>query len=126
MEMTPDEDLFSDEEGLETPLKTRELNQAERLLKLFGGSRKLASLLLFIGKGRHPSAIYRWTYPRSAGGTDGIVPTSAWADILKAARVAGIVIPDELYRPDSFAPKGKFKQDDTFHDKRKKYERRKG
>ena len=75
------------------PIKT----QAERILDKFGGARRLASTLQAIGRPRDVTAIYRWTYPKSKGGTNGTVPRIAWDDVLAAARAEGIMLtPEDL------------------------------
>jgi len=61
--------------------------QAERILERFGGARRLAPLI-----GRDPATVYKWTYPRSAGGTDGLIPTKSYDKVLKAARAEGIYL----------------------------------
>lgn len=91
--------------------KTRPLTQAERILKKFGGARRLAEILTLTGKMKTPSTIYRWTYSREKGGTGGLVPTSAWPDILVAARYAGIVLEDDLISPATFVPRKRFRYD---------------
>ncbi len=73
--------------------------QAERVIRKFGGVRRLASVLKAIGKPKNPASIYRWTYPQYLGGTGGLIPTAAWPDILAAARADGIVISSEEMDP---------------------------
>ena len=107
--------LFSGErDPMENEGAVEKLSQAQRVLRLFGGARKLASLLLIVGKPRDPSNLYRWTYSREKGGTGGLVPTSAWADILLAARLEGIIVPVELMHPEHFTPIKTYKQDDRW------------
>lgn len=89
----------------------RELTQAERIVKKFGGARRLSSILLLVGKPRDPANIYRWTYSKERGGTGGLIPTSAWPDIIRAAKYDGILIDAELTDPRSFVPAKKFKTD---------------
>lgn len=74
--------------------------QAGRVIAKFGGVRKLALALKIADPyyARTPSSIYRWVYPKSRGGTGGVIPTDALIVVLKAARIEGIVIgPDDLY-----------------------------
>jgi hypothetical protein len=73
------------------------LTQAQRIIDRFGGIAKLRDALAAVGKPRDISSVYRWTQPQGRHGTGGIIPTSAWPDILLAARKAGIVITEDLY-----------------------------
>lgn len=62
-------------------------NQAEKIITKFGNARRLAQLI-----GVHPVNVYRWTYPRARGGTDGLIPTASLAKVLLAARADGILL----------------------------------
>jgi hypothetical protein len=77
----------------------RGTSQAERILAKFGGARRLAELFFVVGSSRDPSGIYRWAYPKSKGGTGGLIPTNAWSWIRKAAELDGIEITDEDLKP---------------------------
>jgi hypothetical protein len=67
--------------------------QAGRVIKKFGNARRLAVLM-----GCDPSRIYRWMHPRDKGGTGGLIPSSAMEEVLKCARLSGIILsPAELY-----------------------------
>ncbi len=79
--------------------KPQFISQAERVLRKFGGPRRLAVLLKMMGRDRNVATIYKWTYPRDKGGSDGIIPTSAWDDIMAAARFDGIIISSEDIDP---------------------------
>lgn len=71
----------------------RVLTQAERIIAKFGGPYKLAEQL-----GVRPSTVYRWTYPKSKGGSDGVIPTKSINKLLRLARVHGIFLTgDDLY-----------------------------
>jgi amino-acid N-acetyltransferase len=77
-------------------------NQAARIIAYFGGARELAKALQALndeGYARDPSSIYRWTYPRSRGGHDGVIPGDMILAVKAAARLLGIVIPDHEWRP---------------------------
>jgi hypothetical protein len=65
--------------------------QAARVLTKFGGARELMRALKAIGRHRNPASIFKWTYPYPKG-TGGLIPSTAWDDILAAARHEGIVI----------------------------------
>lgn len=69
-------------------------SQAERLIRKFGGARKLASAI-----GRDWSTVYKWAYPRERQGTGGVIPTGAWPEICEAARELGIDLVVEDYYP---------------------------
>lgn len=69
------------------------MTQAERVIAKFGGAATLAKLI-----GRNPTSVYRWMYPKSVGGSDGLIPSSALRLVLDAARREGIFITsDDLY-----------------------------
>jgi hypothetical protein len=80
-------------------------SQAYRIIDKFGGARKLARSLKAIGRPRNPSVIYKWMYPRNKGGTDGLIPTSAWPDLLLAAKAEGILLEPEDKDPSRTNPK---------------------
>jgi len=62
-------------------------NDALFIIKQFGGIKALAKAI-----NKDPATIYRWTYTRSKGGTDGIIPSSAQQKISEAARLLNISI----------------------------------
>lgn len=74
----------------------RNLNgQAARIIAKFGSPYKLSKALERVSPTayRHPSVIYRWTYPKGdRQGTGGIIPTSAQQDVINAARLEGLVL----------------------------------
>jgi DNA-binding transcriptional regulator YdaS (Cro superfamily) len=59
------------------------------VIKKFGGQYKLAKKL-----GVAESTVYRWTQPRSNGGTGGYIPCPQIPKILKLAKKEGIEIDD--------------------------------
>jgi len=73
--------------------------QASRIVDKFGGPGRLANLMKFHGRPRNRVNIYRWNYPRSKGGTNGLIPTSALDDILYVARREGIYLSDDDLKP---------------------------
>jgi hypothetical protein len=80
----------------------RNLNtQATRIIQKFGSPYKLSEALKRVSQQayRHPSVIYRWTYPKGLrNGRGGVIPTSALQDIMNAARLEGIILtPEDLY-----------------------------
>lgn len=77
----------------------RPRTQAHRVFLKFGGVTNLFDALTAIGEPRQLNAIYKWLYPREKGGSDGLVPTSAMPDVLKAARMFGIVLTSEDLDP---------------------------
>lgn len=84
-ETARDYDIFG--EQVERPR-----SQAERVLAKFGGARALARILDGLGIKKDPSGFYRWTHPKSRGGTGGVIPTSAWKMLIYAARMEGILL----------------------------------
>lgn len=69
--------------------------QAQSIYKKFGGARNLARLL-----GKNPSTVYRWDYPKTKGGTDGLIPSSALREVIKLAFLHGILITAEDLYPE--------------------------
>ena len=53
---------------------------AERVIDLFGGASRLAELT-----GIDKSSVYRWTYSKEKGGTDGAIPHANHDNIIKTA-----------------------------------------
>jgi hypothetical protein len=83
--------------------------QAQNIIAKFGGARELARVLKEASEDSrdhyNPSTIYRWTYPKSEGGTGGEIPTAALKTIVKVARLAGVLLtPEDLY-PHLWEPK---------------------
>jgi hypothetical protein len=54
---------------------------AEIVIERFGGPEKVAAAL-----GLSRSRVYRWTRPRTRGGSDGLIPAKHQAPLLAAAR----------------------------------------
>ena len=69
-------------------------NQAQRIIRKFGGARRLAALI-----GKNPATVYRWTYKRPAG-TGGVIPTPALKRVIKIAKKHGIVITTKHLYPE--------------------------
>ena len=68
-------------------------DQAGKIIKKLGGFRRTARLL-----GVARSTVYRWTWPRSEGGTGGIIPPKMLPGLILAARRDGILLsPQDLY-----------------------------
>lgn len=79
-------------------------NQAEAILARFGGPMNLYRIIKEIepeNAWSHTS-IYRWKYPRSKGGTGGVIPSSAFKLLWKAARFHGIILTVEDMFPQAF------------------------
>lgn len=68
--------------------------QAARIIDKFGGARRLAPFL-----GLVPSAVYRWTHPRSKNGTGGLIPAPHVHAVLRAADLLGITLTPEDWAP---------------------------
>jgi len=73
--------------------KHRGLNPASGVIDKCGGVRRVAEWT-----GRSVSRVYRWTYPKTAGGTGGLVPSECQALILRRARHEGVdLVPDDCF-----------------------------
>jgi hypothetical protein len=82
---------------MDTPTKT---TQAQRVIAKFGGIPALVRALGAAGKARDAANVYRWTYPKTKkGGTGGLIPSSAMADVLEAARLDGVLLTPEDIDP---------------------------
>jgi len=68
--------------------------QAKRIIRKFGGARRLAKLL-----GYEPSRVYKWTYPRDKGGTDGLVPAAVVPKIQALADLEKVSLSDSDWAP---------------------------
>jgi hypothetical protein len=68
-------------------------DQAKRIIEKFGGAPRVAELL-----GIDPSRPYRWTYPRSRGGSGGIIPARYHDELLRKAREHGVpLMPSDFF-----------------------------
>jgi hypothetical protein len=83
----------------EEPKYEPQPSQAERVIAKFGGARDLARAFQAINKPKDPSTIFKWTYPKSKGGTGGLIPTRVWPDVMAAARYSGVFITIEDLDP---------------------------
>lgn len=79
-------------EGKLLQRETIEITQAERIIKKFGGEKRLAEALSAIGKPKSLSQIYRWKYTRENQGCNGVIPTASLLDIIEAARIEGVLL----------------------------------
>lgn len=77
----------------------RVLTQVDRIALIFGGARALRDALVKVGHPRTLFTIYRWNYPASRGGSDGVIPHNIWPGILAAAREQGILLTSEDLDP---------------------------
>lgn len=77
------------------------VTQASRIIGKFGGARRLCAILKHLGPEHElsPSSIYRWDYPKSKGGTGGVIPTAAMKSVILAARLEGIFLTPEDFYP---------------------------
>lgn len=75
--------------------ETMVISQAERIIRKFGSVEKLHEALTKIGCPRSRSVIYRWTYTRANGGTNGLIPNAILFDIVVAGRKLGIELTSE-------------------------------
>lgn len=73
--------------------------QAGRIIRKFGSAARLAQALTDAGYPCDRSTVSRWTYPKSRGGSQGLIPTSRWPSLLVAARREGLYFTAEELRP---------------------------
>lgn len=69
-------------------------SQAQRIIRKFGGARRLARLLEF-----EASRVYKWTYPRERGGTDGLIPPPVVPRIQTLAELEKVTLTDSDWAP---------------------------
>jgi hypothetical protein len=70
---------------------------AARVISKFGGHKAVAS-----AAGVDVSRVFRWTYPASRGGTDGVIPTRHQQRLLNEAHKQGIDLrPEDFFQPPS-------------------------
>jgi hypothetical protein len=85
--------------------------QAGRIIKKAGGARALSRMIdrycdaRELDEKRHPSAIYRWNYPKDKGGTGGDIPSSCLKLVAKALRREGIFLTERDLLPEVY-PEG--------------------
>jgi hypothetical protein len=74
---------------------------AAAVFDAFGGAYRLSAALKALGPqhARSVSSIYRWALPRAVGGADGQIPSSAMASVRLAARMQGVVLPEDPPAP---------------------------
>lgn len=66
---------------------------ADHIIEKCGGYKNVAEWL-----GLNISSVYRFTYPRSKGGTDGLIPAEHQAPLIVKAREHGIDLgPDDFF-----------------------------
>lgn len=87
------------EDTPENPWKPPAQSQAERIIAKFGGPKELYTIFKELGVPRALPTIYKWTHAKEDGGTGGLIPTSVWHDLWRAARYAGVVISSEDMDP---------------------------
>ncbi|MFN7609909.1 MAG: hypothetical protein ACK5QX_03070 [bacterium] len=74
--------------------RTGELSQAERIVRRFGGGRRVAALLNL-----SPSAVSRWSMPAAKGGCGGVIPSKRLKQLRDAADLLGLEISPEDWLP---------------------------
>jgi hypothetical protein len=80
---------------VDAPLKF--MTQSARILRKFGGPKRMVKLMALAGKKMTLNAISRWELPQDLGGTAGIIPAEDWPTLFLAARMDGVVIlPEDL------------------------------
>lgn len=73
------------------------MNPAKSVIEKMGGPTEVARIT-----GKHMTRVYRWMYPRSRGGTDGVVPHEDAKKLLDHAAINSI----DLKADDFFACSG--------------------
>lgn len=85
--------------------------QAQSVVAKFGGPYELARTLKECSDDPEdhysPSTIYRWMYPKEAGGTGGEIPTRGIQAVMKVARLAGVMLTTEDIYPHIFREESK-------------------
>lgn len=68
------------------------LNPASSIIEAFGGVEKVSAVT-----GKHISRVYRWMYPKSLGGTGGVIPQAEAEKLLQHAREQNLPITAEQF-----------------------------
>lgn len=68
------------------------MEPASSIIKLCGGFKVVANMV-----NRSEIRVRRWTYPKSRGGTDGLIPSDVQQDLLNNAQAAGIALKPEHF-----------------------------
>ena len=74
--------------------KPRTITQADKVISAFGGPKVLSSQLRVT-----IATVYRWQYPRTRGGSDGLVPAYMWPDLLDLADEMGVELTADHFYP---------------------------
>jgi hypothetical protein len=72
------------------------MEPAHTIIEKLGGEAKVAAITKTAS-----TAPYRWQYPRSKGGTDGLIPQRYHPTLLEYARTNGISLAAEEFLPPS-------------------------
>ena len=68
-------------------------DQAAKVIRKFGSPYKMAEFVRI-----HPANIYKWTWDKARGGTDGLIPSRSMPEVMRGARLAGILLTaEDLY-----------------------------
>jgi hypothetical protein len=67
---------------------------SQRVINKCGGIRNTAYLI-----GVSVQSVYKWTIPRSRGGTNGLIPQKRQIELMVAARQHGIILTPEDFFP---------------------------
>lgn len=67
----------------------------------------MARLLEKVGCKRTYCSVYKWAYPTSRGGSNGLIPQNIWPSLFEAARIDGILLTSDDFDPRSFDPRPK-------------------
>ncbi len=70
------------------------LEPAKSIIKAFGGVDIVAEIVK-----RDRTSVFRWTYPKSKGGTDGLIPSNMHGLLYAAALERDISISAEQFMP---------------------------
>jgi len=79
-------------------------NIAYNLIEKLGGVGEVARIA-----GVDISRVYRWTYSKERGGTDGEIPRKHWQSLISAASIKGVELTAEDFfvMPKPAKPRGK-------------------
>lgn len=87
------------------------LTQAERIIKKFGGVRRLAALYTAVNDHKlHTASAYRWQYPVAKRGTGGLIPHRYIPGILRAAAADGIILTPADLTPEEYGCEADYEQ----------------
>jgi hypothetical protein len=78
------------------PPQPKHLNPAKTIIERLGGVGEVSRIT-----GKHRTRVFRWMYPRSRGGTGGLIPQSEFSKLMQYAKIKQIPLLPADFMPDA-------------------------